>query len=367
MSGAFRCVEAERTIVFGVGALGGAADLVGEGYVLMTTERALSALKRLKDGAALGIDVRQGEVGNDAGLLGEAASVVYVPPGPVDEVAGRLRGEVAGVLRSAATGEMRGVVGGERLVAFGGGRVIDVAKALAAVEEPCDVVAIPTSLSGAEMTGVHRHVEGAPPDAARVRPAVVVNDPRLSASQPVEALAASSANALGHAIVAVFSDRATPLSEVVGCGAIEKLAGGWSGDEPDRMMLAEGALMAGWAVDRSGLGPHHALTQSAVRTASLEHAQTNAALLPATIGAIRARRPAEMERLERKVGVALEAVAERLRDRAGAGLGALESDRELLERTVEVAARRPELERIEPALDEAEIWAIYRAGGAYGA
>ena len=61
------------------------------------------------------------------------------------------------------------------LVALGGGRVIDVAKAIAAVRGG-RVAAIPTTLSGAEMTGIHRLPDGH--EAPRlVRPALVLGDP----------------------------------------------------------------------------------------------------------------------------------------------------------------------------------------------
>lgn len=322
VSEAFRHVEARRTVVFGSGALVRGTELLGGGYVLLTTSRAAAVVPS---------------------VIERAGSVVYVPHGPVDVVAAQIRSGVTG----------------DRLVALGGGRVIDVAKALAAADGPREVAAIPTSLSGAEMTGVHRHAKGVPDSAPRVRPAVVLNDPDLSASQPEHALAASSANALGHATTALFSDRATPISQAVGREAIQRLAGGWSGDRPDRPGLALGALLAGWAVDHSGLGPHHALAQSAVRVASLEHARTNAALLPATIGAVRARRPVEMKRLDALLGVPLESVARLLRDRSRADLGVLETDPQLLSRVIDVAARRPELALIPPALDPAEIRAIY--------
>jgi alcohol dehydrogenase class IV len=190
---------------------------------------------------------------------------------------------------------------------------------------------------------------------------VVINDPQLSASQPAEALAASTANALGHAVTALVSGPATPFSQAVAGESIRRLVRGWGDAEPDRSALALGALLAGWAVDYSGLGLHHALAQTAVRTASLEHAQTNAALLPATIRAIRFRRPAELGRLDEILGIALEAVAEQLRQRAGASLGVLADDEELLRRAVETAAQRPELKRISPAPDHAEIREIYRS------
>ena len=77
-------------------------------------------------------------------------------------------------------------------MALGGGRVIDVAKALAAADPPRRVAAIPTTLSGAEMTGDHRHARGVPPGTPGVRPAIVINDPALSASAPVPQLAQSA-------------------------------------------------------------------------------------------------------------------------------------------------------------------------------
>jgi maleylacetate reductase len=72
---------------------------------------------------------------------------------------------------------------------------------------------------------------------------------------------------------------------------------------------------------------------------------------PATIAALRSRRPDE------GLG-ALEALAETLRERAGA---LLPGDPTILERLVETAAARDELGRVAPAPDRDEIRAIYRA------
>ena len=321
MSEAFRHSDSARTIVFGPGALADSAELIGEGYTLLSTPRAAASAPE---------------------VLERAKTMIEVPAGQV-------------------AAQLRGTVTGSRLVALGGGRVIDVAKALAAADPPRDVVAIPTSLSAAEMTAVHRHAQGVAPNTPPVRPVVVINDPQLSGSQPAEALAASTANALGHAVTALISDRTTAISMAVAGEAIQRLVDGWSGAEPDRPVLALGALLAGWAVDHSGLGLHHALAQAAVRTASLEHGQTNAALLPATIRATRSRRPADLKRLDETLGIALETVAEQLRQRARSSFGVLAHDEELLRRTTETAAQRPELKRIPPAPDHAEIREIYRS------
>jgi alcohol dehydrogenase class IV len=323
MSDGFRHVDGQQTIVFGSGALDVAADLIGEGYTLLTTARAAQAAPAVAD---------------------RSAALIEVPAGAVDELAAQL-----------LTG-----IDTMRLVALGGGRVIDTAKAIAAAKHLPGPVAIPTSLSGAEMTGVHRHARGVPDHTPRSRASVVVNDPALSASQPVEQLAASSANALGHAITALVSTRSTPIARAVAHDAITRLTGAWSRAEPDRAELALGSLLAGWAVDRSGLGPHHALAQTAVRLTGLAHADVNAALLPHTSRALRERAADPLTRLDDALGTSLEQTAELLRDRASvSGLGVLAEDPELLDRAVQAAARRAELARVPPAMTEAEIRQLY--------
>lgn len=322
---AFRHVDHERTIAFGPGALDDAGDLLGDGYTLLTTPRAAESAPD---------------------LVARAGAVVHVPAGLVDVIAADLRADVAG----------------PRLVALGGGRVVDVAKALAAADGPREVVAIPTSLSAAEMTGFHRHARGVAPTTPHVRPHVVVNDPALSASQPVDQLAASSANALAHAVAAATGRRTTPIAQAVAARAIRTLAAGWSGDEPDRSDLALGALLAGWAVDHSGLGPHHALAQTAVRTAGIAHSHANAALLPFTVAAMRRRDADAFVRLDADLGRPVEELAADLRARAGAhGLGALGTDPALFDRAVATVAERPELRRATPPLAPEEAATIYHA------
>ncbi|HEX3874277.1 MAG TPA: iron-containing alcohol dehydrogenase, partial [Solirubrobacteraceae bacterium] len=297
----FRQVEHDRTIVFGRGAIEAAGDLLGDGFVLLSTPRGRASAPEVVE---------------------RAAAVIDVPDGRVDELAAELRG-------SAARG---------RLVGLGGGRVIDVAKALAAADEPRGVVAIPTTLSAAEMTGFHRQAGGVRPDARHVRPAVVINDPRLSGSQPVAQLAASTGNALGHAVVAVFSVRSNPVARAVGRAAVGHLVSGWAGREPDREELALGALLGGWAVDQSGLGPHHAICQTLARIAGVGHGRANVTMLESSVAGIRRRRPEGVEQLESELGVDVEAFARTLRGRAGAGaIEALHEDPGLLERVIGAA------------------------------
>jgi alcohol dehydrogenase class IV len=268
-----------------------------------------------------------------------------VPPGQVDAVAG----------------DMLGTVDGERIVALGGGRVIDVAKALAAAAGDARAMAVPTTLSGAEMTRGHRHARGMHPSTPRVRPAVVVCDPVLAASQPEPALAASALNALGHAVEAPCTTRANPVSTLAAHQAARLLHAAFARPgEPDREAAALGALLAGYAIDSAGLGLHHVLAQTLVREAGVGHADANAALLPHTSGALAWRRPEAHDALADALGDDPGRAAARIGTRAGATrLSELGLDRATLVACAEAAARRDELENTPPRAEVAEILALF--------
>src|SRR4051794_25515980 len=228
--------------------------LGGEGYALLTTERAAAMAP---------------------GVVEAAAAVHMLGSGPVDELAGDLLGAVAR----------------ERIGALRGAGVGDTAKALAAASGGTQVaMAVPTTLSGAEMTRIHRRARGADQRAPTVRARVVVNDPGLSASQPLEAMAASAINALGHAVEGPCTPLANPVATLAAHDGARLLARSLSG-EPDRDGLALGALLAGYTIDSTGYGLHHVLAQTLVRVGGAGHGAANAVLLPHTVGALSRRFP----------------------------------------------------------------------------
>src|SRR2546423_4062065 len=278
----FTWQDGERLIRFGRGALGDAPALLGEGFTLVTTERAAEAA---------------------GGVLAAAGRVLHVGPGRVDELAAELLDD----LEAAPL-----------LVALGGGRAVDVAKALAAARPPRQVAAIPTTLSAAEMTRGHRRAKGTPQDAPGVRPAIVLNDPALSASQPQAALAASAANALAHALEGPLTPRTSPVPELVAREAARLLAVPWDGPEPDRDALALGALLSGYGIDADGYGPPSVASQTLVRVAAIGHGPANAAMLPHTLGALRRRTGARLAAIALAMGDDPVAVATALARRAGA-------------------------------------------------
>jgi alcohol dehydrogenase class IV len=156
--------------------------------------------------------------------------------------------------------------------------VIDTAKAIAgAIGGRC--AAIPTTLSGAEMTPFHRTPAGV--DGARlVRPELVLADPDLMASAPTPGLAASAMNALAHALEALYTPLANPVTSMAALRAASELSAGISADPPDRNALALGAVLAGYASGATGIALHHAICQTLVRQTGTPHAETNAVMLP---------------------------------------------------------------------------------------
>ncbi len=310
--------DGERTIRFGPGARADAPALLGEGYALLTTPRALDMAPELAD---------------------RAASVHHVRPGLVDEIAGELLGEVHG----------------DPVVALGGGRVIDTAKALAAAAPGRRAAAVPTTLSAAEMTAIHRRARGADAAAPGVRPAIVLNDPALSASQPPAQLAASAANALGHAAEGPATIHASPLPILAGREAARLIGEAYDGaGEPDREALALAALLSGYAIDSAGYGLHHVLSQTLVRLGGAGHGPANAAMLPHTLGALERRGHREAGAL---AGLARDlargAGAERLRD-----IGVAE---DALDACADAAAQRADLDHTPPRAGREEVRGLYAA------
>jgi alcohol dehydrogenase class IV len=266
--------------------------------------------------------------------------VVYVPPGLVDEISATLLGDLMEV----------------PLVALGGGRVIDTAKALAAAREPGArprVAAVPTTLSAAEMTAVHRRAAGADGSLPGVRPAIVVNDPALSASQPEAALAASAANALGHAAEGPATTRATPVPALAGREAARLIGDAYrAAGDPDRDTLALGALLSGYAIDGCGYGLHHVMSQTLARFTSAGHGPSNAAMLPHTLLALARRGAAGTAEL---AGLASD-LAARAQARSLRDLGVSEEE---LDRCADAAAKRAELDLTPPRADRDELRELY--------
>jgi alcohol dehydrogenase class IV len=284
----------------------------------------------------------------DAAGLGEAASRTHlVADGGVPEAA-------AGIVDDVES---------DRLVALGGGRVIDSAKAVAAVRA-AEVAAIPTTLSGAPITAIHRLPAGWEA-AAGVRPVLVIAYADAMTSQPEPQLRATAMNALAHGADSLYTPLADESSREAGLRGAEMVARALdqSPGERDRSALALGALLCGIAVDRAGIALHHVLGQTTVRVLGTPHAETYAALLPHTMEAMRERAPDQMEALASALGTDVDGLQERIADLAGhRRLGELGADRGRIDEVVDVAMARPELVHMTPGeVGRSDLTAILEA------
>jgi alcohol dehydrogenase class IV len=314
VSGDFIWRDAGRTVVFRRGGVSQAAQVLAEhgfdGFELLSTPRALT----------------------DAPELTAAAAAVHeVAPGQVPGLA-------AGLLDSIGPGP---------LVALGGGRTIDVAKAVAAVTR-VPVAAIPTTMSGAEMTGIHRLPEGVESRvSALVRPALVIADPVAMTAQPELALRASSMNALAHGADSLYTPFANPVSEMTALRGAELIATALDQDPAERnpAQLALGSLLCGYAIDSAAFGLHHVVCQTLVRVCGTPHAETNAAILPRALALLVDRAPDRLADLAAAIETDPEDIEARVLQLGGnpAGLEALGADRSKLEQALDSILARPEL------------------------
>ncbi len=321
----WRDAERNRSVLLRRGLVGDApASLAGEGWTefeLLSTERALKGAPGLADAAA----IRH-----------------LVPPGPVPEVAAEV---LAGV-------------GSSDLVALGGGRVIDAAKAIAAVRG-AEVAAIPTTMSGAEMTAIHRLPAGQE-GVAGVRPSLVLADPDLMAGAPEAELRASSMNALAHGADSLYTPLADELSRRSALKGARMIAGPLDAPREgrDTSELAMGSLLSANALDLAGLALHHVLSQTTVRVLGTPHAETNAALLPVTMDEMRSRAPDQIAELADALGTEPDQIKQRIEALGGGrrGLGEMGADRERVPEVIETAMARPELFRMTPGeIDAADL------------
>ena len=315
--------DGERTVRFGPRSLDG----LPSGFTLLTTERAASQWPE---------------------LAGAAAASVHVPAGPVPEAAAAVRQHIRG----------------EPVVALGGGRVIDAAKAIAGADS-LSVAAVPTTLSGAPMTAIHRMPAGVS-EWNLVRPALVIADPELMGSQEPRARAASAMNALAHAAEALYGPLANPIAEMAALRGAEHLArgldlgaegdgggpGNGNGGNEDKVRteLSLGSILAGYAVGSAGFALHHLLGQTLVRVTGVSHAGAYAVLLPYTLEAMLERATPAISKLGEALGLGSRnpaAVPARV-----AELGALAGPRRLgelgmeegqIDAVVEAALERPDL------------------------
>ncbi|HKH64474.1 MAG TPA: iron-containing alcohol dehydrogenase [Solirubrobacterales bacterium] len=330
MTGDFSWRDAGRTVVFRRGGVASAVEVLRENGVeefeLLSTERALA----------------DGEV-----LAAAASGIHLVASGQVPAAAAALTGALAPPSRAEEGVRVR------PLVALGGGRVIDVAKAVASISG-AEVIAIPTTLSGAPMTAIHRLPEGVGARArGMVRPSLVIADPEAMTGQPERQLRASAMNALAHGADTLYLPGSSPVSEMTALRGAELIAGALDEEraERDRGDLALGAILCGYAIDSAGLGLHHVICQTLARVCGTPHAETNAAVLPHALAFLAERAPEVYGRLAQALGTEVGELRGRVEELGRPEpLGGLGRDETKLDEALNAMLQRSELGRVPGAV-----------------
>jgi alcohol dehydrogenase class IV len=314
VNGNFVWRDAGRVVVLQAGGVEQAPRLLAEhgfgGFDLLTTPRALPGAPELE---------------------AAAGAVHAVGSGQVPELA-------AGLLDR---------VRAESIVALGGGRTIDTAKAIAAVGG-ARVAAIPTTLSGAELTAIHRLPAGAESRVrAMVRPVLAIADPEAMTGLAEPALRASAINALAHGADSLYTPFANPVSQMTALRGADLIAASLDEEraERNRAALAQGSLLCAYAIDSAAFGMHHVICQTLVRICGTPHAETNAAILPRALAYMAPRVSDHLASLAESLATDPEDIEARVLQLGGnpSGLADLGADRSKLDQALESMLLRPEL------------------------
>ena len=248
-------------------------------------------------------------------------------------------------------------LGIDTLVAIGGGSAIDTAKALALLlggvgselseffVRPGEVrdypggdfptvVAVPTTLSGAEVTvsaGISTGSEKRLIRVEQISPRIVCADPGNLLPTPQKLLASTGFCALAHGIETVYSVKRNPAATalalrsaaLLGAGLGELPAGAPLTEQAARL-LASGATLAALALKGCSSGLQHVICQVLGGAAGVPHGVGHSIMLPSVLRFNRPDTRQEQECFSEAVGVFwtetegdLPAQAERLREVTG--------------------------------------------------
>jgi alcohol dehydrogenase class IV len=239
-------------------------------------------------------------------------------------------------------------VGIDGVVSFGGGSCADLGKAVCffieqesgapgssyADSSTVKHVSIPTTYSGAELTGFFgmtdetaRSKSGA--GGPTIVPVAAVYDPDITRSTPPRVSAETGMNCLAHGIEAAWSPYRSPEAEAVALACVERVASSLPQvvSSPDdlgaRSDMLIAAVLGGRCLHNARMGVHHGLSQLLGGRTGIPHGLANALLLPHAMRFNADAVPEEMRRIGRALGDEDDAAGavERLRTAIGLPAG----------------------------------------------
>lgn len=176
----------------------------------------------------------------------------------------------------------------DAVIAIGGGSTIGIGKYIAA-NSRANVVVIPTTPSGSEMTSLYGVKVGPEKRTSRsddVRPKSVIYDPQLTVSLPAHETATIGMNCLAHCIEGLYAQEPDPIARLLAREGIRALADGLPvscarpEDIDGRSLMLYAGLLGGMVVSMVGIGLHHKLCHILGGNFGIPHGECNAVILP---------------------------------------------------------------------------------------
>jgi alcohol dehydrogenase class IV len=172
-------------------------------------------------------------------------------------------------------------------VAIGGGSTIGLGKWISA-ETGKPFIAVPTTLSGSEMTpivgvkiGAEKRTRRDPKALART----VIYDPELTLGLPGHETAATGMNSLAHCVEALYPAEPNPVARLIALEGIRALFEGLPasvarpGDLSARSRALYGGFIGGLLVQLVGIGLHHKICHVLGGRFGAPHGESNSVML----------------------------------------------------------------------------------------
>ncbi|MFI8236600.1 maleylacetate reductase and hydroxyquinol 1,2-dioxygenase domain-containing protein [Streptomyces sp. NPDC085866] len=197
------------------------------------------------------------------------------------------------------------------IVAVGGGSTTGLSKALA-LRTGLPQVILPTTYAGSEVTpvlGETRDGRKVTRSSPEILPETVVYDVDFTLTLPLSLTVTSSVNALAHAVEALYSGEANPVTDQQALDAISRIARALprlAADPADleaRADLLRAAWLAGTCLATVGMGLHHKLCHTLGGSFDLPHAATHTVVLPHAMAYNAPAVPGVMRRIADALGV----------------------------------------------------------------